>query len=60
MAEGKNIAYIKKAEGDAESITLISKSESEALQLIANTYKDIKNKTSIQYILLHNYLKNYE
>ncbi|EGR31845.1 stomatin family protein, putative [Ichthyophthirius multifiliis] len=60
QAEGQNISYIKRAEGDAESIEIISKKESEALQQIGNSYKNVKNKNSIQYILLHNYLKNYE
>ncbi|KAL4497002.1 hypothetical protein ABPG72_002158 [Tetrahymena utriculariae] len=60
ISEGKKISQIKSAEGDAESLKLVSTSEAEALKLVGEALERVKKQNSVSYILIQNYLKNYE
>jgi regulator of protease activity HflC (stomatin/prohibitin superfamily) len=60
IATGKNKAAILNAEGDAESVNVITDKESEAIAMISNAIAHGKGKEVINYILLQNYLRDYE
>ena len=60
FATGKNRAAILQSEGDAEGINIITDKESEAISLISNSIANGKGSDVINYILLQNYLIDYE
>lgn len=60
IATGKNKASILQAEGEAESVNVITDKESEALSLISDSIAQGKGRDVINYILLQNYLRDYE
>lgn len=54
------MATIKRAEGDAESITIVSKNEAAALETISQTLDNASRHRTIDYILLQHYMKGYQ
>ena len=59
VATGKNKSTILNAEGQAESIDLITEKESQAINMISESISHGDGRDAMNYILLQNYLRDY-